>query len=143
MLRRPDSYRSRNLRIAAGDPAVLSAVRFAVGGNLWYHFHFIGLAIWVAKAAEEILKAQDPGCIVIDEVAGMMVTLAGLPFDVLTVLSGFVVFRILDIIKPFPIRTAERHLSGGTGVVLDDVVAGLMANVLLRVIWTLFGPEVA
>jgi len=106
-------------------------------------FIFIGLAIWVAKAAEEILKAQDPGCIVIDEVAGMMVTLAGLPFDVLTVLSGFIVFRILDIIKPFPIRTAERHLSGGTGVVLDDVVAGLMANVLLRVIWTLFGPEVA
>ena len=104
---------------------------------------FIGLAIWVAKVAERILKAQDPGCIVIDEIAGMMVTLAGLPFDVLTVLSGFIVFRILDIIKPFPIRTAERHFSGGTGVVLDDVIAGVMANVLLRIIWTLFGPYIA
>ena len=104
---------------------------------------FIGLAVWVADAAEKILKAQDPGCIVIDEVAGMMMTLAGLPFDVLTVVSGFIVFRILDIIKPFPIRTAERHFSGGTGVVLDDVIAGLMANVLLRVICSLFGPDIA
>ena len=104
---------------------------------------FIGLAVWVATGAEEILKARDPGCIVIDEVAGMMVTLAGLPFDVLTVLSGFIVFRILDIVKPFPIRTAERHFSGGTGVVLDDVIAGVMANVLLRIIWTLFGPYIA
>jgi phosphatidylglycerophosphatase A len=104
---------------------------------------FIGLAVWVATGAEEILKAQDPGCIVIDEVAGMMVTLAGLPFDVLTVLSGFIVFRILDIVKPFPIRTVERHFSGGTGVVLDDVIAGTMGNVLLRVMWTLFGQDVA
>ena len=104
---------------------------------------FIGLAAWVATGAEQILKAQDPGCIVIDEVAGMMVTLAGLPFDVLTVVSGFIVFRILDIIKPFPIRTAERHFSGGAGVVLDDVIAGIVGNVLLRAIWTLFGPDIA
>jgi phosphatidylglycerophosphatase A len=104
---------------------------------------FIGLAAWVATGAEEILKAQDPGCIVIDEVAGMMVTLAGLPFDVLTVVAGFIVFRILDIIKPFPIRTAERHFSGGTGVVLDDVIAGIMGNVLLRAMWTLFGADTA
>jgi phosphatidylglycerophosphatase A len=106
-------------------------------------FVFICFAVWVAKAAEEILKAQDPGCIVIDEMAGMMVTLAGLPFDVLTVVSGFFVFRILDIIKPFPIRTAERHFSGGTGVVLDDVIAGIVGNVLLRAMWTLFGPDTA
>jgi phosphatidylglycerophosphatase A len=104
---------------------------------------FIGLAAWVATGAEEILKAQDPGCIVIDEVAGMMVTLAGLPFDVLTVVAGFIVFRILDIIKPFPIRTVERRFSGGTGVVLDDVIAGVMANVLLRAILMLFGPDIA
>ncbi|MGW8187980.1 MAG: phosphatidylglycerophosphatase A family protein [Desulfobacterales bacterium] len=103
---------------------------------------FIGLAVWVATGAEEILKAQDPGCIVIDEVAGMMMTLAGLPFDVLTVVSGFIIFRILDIIKPFPIRTAERRFSGGVGVVLDDVIAGVMANVLLRAMWTLFGLDV-
>jgi phosphatidylglycerophosphatase A len=104
---------------------------------------FIGLAVWVADAAEKILKAQDPGCIVIDEVAGMMMTLAGLPFDVRTVVSGFIVFRILDIIKPFPIRIAERHFSGGTGVVLDDVIAGVMVNVLLRASLTLFGPDAA
>ena len=141
MLRRPDPGRSRYVRFVAGDHTVLSSVRFAVSGNIWYHLLFIGLAVWVADAAEEILKAQDPGCIVIDEVAGMMMTLAGLPFDVLTVVSGFIVFRILDIVKPFPIRTAERHFSGGTGVVLDDVIAGIMGNVLLRAILTLFGSD--
>ena len=104
---------------------------------------FIGLAVWVATGAEKILRAQDPGCIVIDEVAGMMMTLVGLPFDVLTVVAGFIGFRILDIIKPFPIRTVERRFSGGAGVVLDDVIAGVMANVLLRAILTLFGPDVA
>lgn len=98
---------------------------------------FIGLAVWVAKAAEEILSAQDPGCIVIDEMAGMMVTLAGLPFDGLTAASGFILFRILDIIKPFPIRNAERRFSGGIGVVLDDVIAGIIGNVLLRATWML------
>jgi phosphatidylglycerophosphatase A len=103
---------------------------------------FIGLAVWVAHAAEQMLKAQDPGCIVIDEMAGMMVTLAGLPFDGWTVASGFIVFRILDIVKPFPIRNVERHLSGGAGVVLDDVIAGIIANALLRIAWTVFGSGV-
>ncbi len=104
---------------------------------------FIGLAVGVAHAAEQMLKAQDPGCIVIDEMAGMMVTLAGLPFDGLTVASGFIVFRILDIVKPFPIRNVERHLSGGAGVVLDDVIAGIIGNALLRIAWTVFGSGIA
>ena len=103
---------------------------------------FIGLAVAVAHAAEKMLKAQDPGCIVIDEVAGMMVTLAGLPFNAVTAAAGFIVFRILDILKPFPIRSAERHFSGGFGVVLDDVVAGIVGNLILRIMWRLFGSAV-
>ncbi len=103
---------------------------------------FIGLAVAVAHAAEKLLKAKDPGCIVIDEVAGMMVTLAGVPFNGVTAVAGFIVFRLLDILKPFPIRSAERHFSGGFGVVLDDVVAGIMGNLMLKIMWALFGSTV-
>jgi phosphatidylglycerophosphatase A len=87
----------------------------------------------MAHEAEIILKAEDPGCIVIDEVAGMLVTLIGLPFNMISVFGGFLIFRILDIWKPYPIRFLERKLSGGVGIVMDDVVAGVLGNIILRV----------
>jgi phosphatidylglycerophosphatase A len=93
---------------------------------------FIIAAIWIAKNAERILNKRDPGCIVIDEISGMAVTLLGLPFNWVTVVFGFILFRLFDIIKPFPIRNLEQRLSGGTGVVLDDVAAGCLANIALR-----------
>jgi phosphatidylglycerophosphatase A len=95
---------------------------------------FIGFAVWIAHAAEKILKKKDPGCIVIDEVAGMVVTLIGLPFNLTTAVIGFIIFRILDILKPFPIRTLDKRLAGGIGIVADDVVAGIFANIILRVL---------
>lgn len=95
---------------------------------------FILFAIWISKNAEKLLKRSDPGCIVIDEIAGMMVALIGLPFNLTTAVIGFILFRILDILKPFPIRILDKRVSGGLGVVADDVVAGIFANLLLRVI---------
>ena len=95
---------------------------------------FIGFAVWIAHAAEKILKKKDPGCIVIDEVAGMVVTLIGLPFNLTTAAIGFIIFRILDILKPFPIRTLDKRLPGGIGIVADDVVAGIFANIFLRIL---------
>ncbi|MBW2583009.1 MAG: phosphatidylglycerophosphatase A [Deltaproteobacteria bacterium] len=95
---------------------------------------FIGFAVWIAHAAEKTLKKKDPGCIVIDEVAGMVVTLIGLPFNLTTAVIGFIIFRILDILKPFPIRTLDKRLAGGIGIVADDVVAGIFANIILRVL---------
>lgn len=95
---------------------------------------FIGFAVWVSNAAEKILKKKDPGCIVIDEVCGMVVTLIGLPFNLTTAVIGFVIFRILDILKPFPIRTLDKRLSGGIGIVADDVAAGIFANILTRIL---------
>jgi phosphatidylglycerophosphatase A len=95
---------------------------------------FIGFAVWIAHAAEKTLKKKDPGCIVIDEVAGMVVTLIGLPFNLTTAVIGFIIFRILDILKPFPIRTLDKRLGGGIGIVADDVVAGIFANIILRVL---------
>jgi phosphatidylglycerophosphatase A len=95
---------------------------------------FIFFAAWVADAAEKIIGRKDPGCIVIDEIAGMLVTFIGLPFNLLIVAVGLIIFRILDILKPFPIRALDKRLSGGVGVVADDVAAGIVANLLLRII---------
>ena len=95
---------------------------------------FIAIAVWVANDAEKLLKKKDPGCIVIDEIAGMAVTLVGLPFNLTTALIGFIIFRILDILKPFPIRSLDKRISGGVGIVIDDVVAGIFANLLLRIL---------
>jgi phosphatidylglycerophosphatase A len=94
----------------------------------------IVIAVWIANGAEKLLKKKDPGCIVIDEIAGLAVTFIGLPFNLTTALIGFIIFRILDIAKPFPIRTLDKRVSGGVGIVLDDVVAGIFANLLLRIL---------
>jgi len=89
-------------------------------------------AVWLSEHAERIVGKKDPGCIVIDEVAGMVVTMVGLPFNALTAIAGFVLFRALDIIKPPPVRMFQEGLPGGAGVVMDDVAAGIIGNLLLR-----------
>jgi len=94
---------------------------------------FILCAIWIASEAEKILKTEDPGCIVIDEIAGIILTLLGLPFNIISVTAGFLIFRTLDIWKPYPIRFLENKFSGGIGIVLDDVAAGILSNLILRI----------
>jgi phosphatidylglycerophosphatase A len=91
------------------------------------------VAVWIAHRAEQQLEAKDPGCIVIDEIAGMCVTMLYIPLTIGTGLAGFFLFRFFDVIKPPPARQLERKLTGGWGVVMDDVVAGLMANIVLQI----------
>jgi phosphatidylglycerophosphatase A len=93
----------------------------------------IGVAIWIAGEAEKMLGQKDPGCIVIDEMAGMAVTLAAIPFTLQTALAGFLLFRFFDVLKPPPIGTIDKKVHGGVGIVLDDVVAGVFANIAIRV----------
>ena len=93
---------------------------------------FILFAIWIANEADIILKTEDPVCIVIDEIAGIILTLFCLPFNIASVILGFLVFRTLDIWKPYPIRLLENKFSGGIGIVLDDVAAGILSNLILR-----------
>ncbi|CAB5094034.1 Phosphatidylglycerophosphatase A (EC [Olavius algarvensis associated proteobacterium Delta 3] len=90
-------------------------------------------SMWVADEAEKALGRKDPGDIVIDEIAGMVISLFALSFTASTVVVGFLMFRVLDIIKPPPIRQAERYFPGGVGVVMDDVMAGAVTNILLRI----------
>ena len=89
----------------------------------------------VASVAESVYRRRDPSVVVIDEVAGMLVTLLAVPVGLGGALIGFLAFRLFDIVKPFPARHAER-LSRGWGVMVDDIVAGLYAQGLLRlVLW--------
>jgi phosphatidylglycerophosphatase A len=94
-----------------------------------------GLAIWAADRADRAWGTHDSGRIVIDEVAGYLVTVAAIDrTDWRVLLVGFVVFRALDIIKPPPVRWLDENLPGGWGVVLDDVAAGVLG---LGIMWAL------
>jgi len=117
-----------------GLPVCFLLSRLNLLQSVIYILVFILFAIGIASAAEKILKQKDPGQIVIDEIAGLMVTFAGLPFNLKTALAGFIIFRVFDILKPFPIRILERRVGGGTGVVLDDVLAGVYGNLILRLV---------
>lgn len=89
------------------------------------------VAVWSAGVAVARTGIKDPSIVVIDEVAGYLVAVALLPAGWPTLAAGFVLFRFFDITKPPPCRQAEA-LPGGLGVVADDLVAGLMANLALR-----------
>lgn len=88
--------------------------------------------VWAGTTAERYFGGIDPGPIVIDEVVGMLITLAFVPVGPSGALLGFVLFRIFDVIKPYPADRLER-LHGGLGVMADDAMAAVYANVTLRV----------
>jgi phosphatidylglycerophosphatase A len=104
-----------------------------LAGTTCFTLLFIAFSVWMAHAAEKLLAQKDPGSIVIDEICGMLITFLGNSLNLTTAVAGFIVFRLLDIAKPFPIRYADKKLPGGVGIVADDVLAGIVANVVLRV----------
>jgi phosphatidylglycerophosphatase A len=88
-------------------------------------------AIWSATQTERIVEKEDPGIVVVDEVLGQWLALAGATvWNWKTYLAAFALFRLFDIWKPQPVRAAEA-LPGGTGIVTDDLVAGLYAALIL------------
>lgn len=89
------------------------------------------LGVWAASGTEVALGKKDPGVVVIDEVLGMLITLAILPVSIWGAVLGFLIFRALDVVKPYPAARLE-HLHGGMGIMADDAVAGLYSHVLLR-----------
>ena len=90
---------------------------------------FAGVAA-SARLAQR-LGRKDPGAAVVDEVVGMWVSLLFLPFTPATAVAAFLLFRVLDVFKPYPARQFE-SLPGGWGIMTDDVMAGVYANLLLR-----------
>ncbi len=95
---------------------------------------FSFLAVWISDNAQLIYKEHDSHLIVIDEIAGMLFTFIGQEPHWLTITTGFILFRAFDIWKPFPCRRIDQRVKGGLGVVLDDVVAGIYANMVLWVL---------
>jgi phosphatidylglycerophosphatase A len=93
------------------------------------------VGVWSGTAAERHFGGEDPGPVVIDEVVGMLVTLAFLPTSYTVAVTGFFVFRIFDVFKPFPAGRMER-LPGGLGVMADDLMAAVYGNMVVRLaVW--------
>ena len=102
-----------------------------------YLLTFVGLvaaAIWIAGAAEEYLHEHDSHKIVIDEVAGYLAATLFIAPTWKHAALAFLIFRALDVVKPFPAGYIDQHFPGGSGVVLDDVVSGLYSNGVLRLL---------
>ncbi len=95
---------------------------------------FISLAILISELHDGTLAEDDSKTIVIDEVVGYLVAFAGMPFQWHWILFVFVLFRLFDGIKPFPINYIDKNIKGGMGIVLDDVVAGLITNIISQLV---------
>jgi len=91
------------------------------------------LGVWSADGAERIFGKKDCGYIVIDEIVGLMISVFLIPWKWPWILAAFMLFRVFDVLKPFPLRRMEL-CSGGVGILLDDVGAGLYTNLLLHLI---------
>jgi phosphatidylglycerophosphatase A len=116
-----------------------------VGLALFFLLHTLSLEVYLAVVtgifiigtfaageAEKIMDRKDPGLIVIDEIVGMLITMIAIPATPLTMALGFILFRIFDIWKPFPIRLIDQRFHGGLGIMLDDVVAGIYSLIILQ-----------
>lgn len=99
----------------------------------------LGLGFFVCGKAEKIFNKKDSSCIVIDEVAGMLLSLLFIPRNLKYVIIAFIVFRIIDIFKPYPLKKAQK-LPGSTGVMTDDIIAGLYTNAFLRILALIYPP---
>lgn len=93
----------------------------------------IALGLITSGRTERLLNKKDPGCIVIDEVAGMLIALSFMPHDLKIIFLAFLIFRILDTLKPFPAGRLQ-HWQGSGGVMSDDLIAGIYTNIVLLLI---------
>ena len=96
---------------------------------------FFFLSVWISENAERYFGKKDDQRIVIDEIIGFLITMLWIPKTILFIIIGFFLFRFFDILKPFPIRHLEKKFKGGYGVVLDDVLGGVYADIILHVLY--------
>jgi phosphatidylglycerophosphatase A len=100
---------------------------------------FTFLAGYLSDEAERLFGRRDAQCIVIDEIAGLQWTLFCVAPTVLHVVLGFLLFRLFDILKPFPARLFQDRLPGGCGVVADDLASGVYGSLVLQILTRWFG----
>lgn len=99
----------------------------------------VSIALWSSHVTRNCLERDDPPEVVIDEAAGFCLSVFLLPLSYLSLCLGFILFRVFDILKPFPIGVIDRRIKGGAGIVLDDIVAGIFANICARIVLALIG----
>ena len=118
-----------------------------VGLFIFFMLHTLSLPVYLAVVAglflvgsfaageaEKIMDHKDPGLVVIDEIVGMLITMIAVPATPLAMAMGFILFRIFDIAKPFPVNFFDQRFHGGLGIMLDDVMAGIYSLVILQVL---------
>lgn len=99
---------------------------------------FCIFSMWLSDTISKAIKIHDHPGMCIDEFAGFFVTMIHAPFSLSWILLGFILFRIFDIWKPWPIRWIDEHVTGGFGIVLDDILAGIYAMVIIQIMAVLF-----
>jgi phosphatidylglycerophosphatase A len=117
---------------------LLWVVPFSSRGLALFLVAVIAVGTWAAHRAESLLGEKDPGAIVIDEVAGMTLSVLVFPLTPLVLGAGFILFRIFDVVKPPPAHGSQK-LRGGLGVMVDDLVAGAYALAVLALAKRLIG----
>jgi phosphatidylglycerophosphatase A len=127
--------------VAPGTFGTLVAIPFYLllaGTNLWIYLSFTLIlfiaGVWICDRTTRKLGVHDHPGIVWDEIIGYLVTMISAPQGWVWVLTGFILFRIFDITKPWPISLADRKLMGGLGIMVDDVIAGIFALAALQLI---------
>jgi phosphatidylglycerophosphatase A len=103
----------------------------------WLYWFFTLLSvltgIYICEQAAKKLGEHDFGGIVWDEVVGLLITMSVVPFSWESLAAGFVAFRFFDILKPWPISWLDKHVAGGFGIMLDDMLAGIFAAVVISI----------
>ncbi len=94
--------------------------------------------VWICGKASEATGQHDHGSIVWDEIVGFLITMIAIPFSLAAMIIGFLLFRVFDIFKPWPISWLDKRVGGGLGIMLDDVVAGLLSCAILHVLMQVF-----
>jgi phosphatidylglycerophosphatase A len=118
--------------------ALLWLIPFSLAGLVLFLVGVVVVGTWAAHRAERVIGGKDPGAIVIDEVAGMTLSVVAFPLTPSVLLVGFVLFRIFDVVKPPPARESQK-IKGGVGVMIDDLIAGLYALAIIAVSRRLLG----
>ena len=119
-------------------PLYCLAQYYASDAYAWLVFWVTMAGIYLCGVTAKNLASHDHSGIVWDEIAGYAITLLWLPFQWQWILAGFLLFRLFDIVKPWPICWLDRHVRGGLGIMLDDVVAGIFACGLLHGVKVLY-----
>jgi phosphatidylglycerophosphatase A len=131
-------------RLAPGTVAslvtvvALGLIPFSRTGLVVFLIMVVVVGTWAAHVAERVIGGKDPGAIVIDEVAGMTLSVVAFPLTTEVLLAGLAFFRAFDVLKPPPARESQR-IRGGVGVMIDDLIAGFYALAVIAVSRSLFG----